>query len=89
LTTCSGTLDFNPLTDKLKAADGSEFLLESPYGDELPQRGFDPGEDTYQAPPADGSQVPSVSDPHSRYADPDQAFTWIQIWIQFKQDCRC
>jgi hypothetical protein len=52
-----GTLDFNPLTDKLKAADGSEFLLECPFGDELPQRGFDPGEDTYQAPPADGSKV--------------------------------
>ena len=52
-----GTLDFNPLTDKLKAADGSEFLLESPFGDELPQRGFDAGEDTYQAPPVDGSKV--------------------------------
>lgn len=55
--TLAGTLDFNPLTDKLKAADGSEFLLDSPYGDELPQRGFDAGEDTYQAPPADGSAV--------------------------------
>jgi len=55
--TLAGTLDFNPQTDKLKAADGSEFHLESPYGDELPQRGFDPGEDTYQAPPEDGSSV--------------------------------
>merc|ERR1712214_81578 len=55
--TLAGTLDFNPLTDKLKAADGSEFSLESPFGDELPQRGFDPGEDTYQPPPADGSSV--------------------------------
>merc|ERR1712002_713872 len=55
--TLAGTLDFNPLTDKLKAADGSEFSLDSPYGDELPQSGFDPGEDTYQPPPADGSAV--------------------------------
>lgn len=55
--TLAGTLDFNPLTDKLKAADGSEFLLDSPYGDELPQAGFDAGEDTYQAPPADGSAL--------------------------------
>ncbi len=23
-------------------------MLDSPYGDELPQRGFDAGEDTYQ-----------------------------------------
>ncbi len=57
VTVVSGTLDFNPLTDKLKAADGSEFALTTPYGDELPQRGFDAGEDTYQAPPVDGSKV--------------------------------
>merc|ERR1711992_438479 len=49
--TLAGTLDFNPLTDSLKAKDGSEFKLDSPYGDELPSRGFDAGEDTYQAPP--------------------------------------
>jgi len=55
--TLAGTLDFNPLTDKLKAADGSEFALSSPFGDELPADGFDPGMDTYQAPPADGSSV--------------------------------
>merc|ERR1712142_1456890 len=55
--TLAGTLDFNPLTDKLAAAEGSEFQLASPYGDELPQRGCDAGEDTYQAPPADGSSV--------------------------------
>lgn len=36
---------------------GSSFKLESPYGDELPARGFDPGEDTYQAPPADASDL--------------------------------
>lgn len=53
----SGRLDFNPLTDELQAADGSKFRLESPFGDELPALGFDPGEDTYQAPPADGSSV--------------------------------
>ena len=34
---------------------GTEFQLESPYGDELPSAGFDPGQNTYQAPPADGS----------------------------------
>ena len=31
--------------------------LAEPYGDGLPTRGFDPGEDTYQAPPEDGSAV--------------------------------
>ncbi|XP_043801158.1 probable aconitate hydratase, mitochondrial [Apis laboriosa] len=53
----AGRLDFNPVTDKLKAKDGKEFLLKDPFGDELPSRGFDPGQDTYDAPPADGSTV--------------------------------
>jgi len=36
---------------------GSKFKLESPYGDELPSQGFDPGEDTYQRPPVSGGQL--------------------------------
>lgn len=53
----SGRLDFNPLTDSLTAADGSKFKLDAPFGDELPARGFDPGEDTYQKPPGDGTKL--------------------------------
>ncbi len=63
--TLAGTLDFDPRTQKLKGADGKEFSLESPYGDELPSKGFDPGEDTYQHPPADGSGVAVDVDPGS------------------------
>lgn len=48
----AGTLNFNPLTDELTGADGKKFKLDSPYGDELPQKGFDPGMDTYEAPPS-------------------------------------
>ena len=44
---------------------GSKFKLESPYGDELPAKGFDPGQDTYQPPPADGSSVKVQVDPKS------------------------
>eukprot|EP00818_Percolomonas_sp_WS_P005171 CAMPEP_0117449988 /NCGR_PEP_ID=MMETSP0759-20121206/8232_1 /TAXON_ID=63605 /ORGANISM="Percolomonas cosmopolitus, Strain WS" /LENGTH=711 /DNA_ID=CAMNT_0005242487 /DNA_START=494 /DNA_END=2629 /DNA_ORIENTATION=+ len=46
----AGRLDFNPLRDTLTGSDGKTFKLESPYGDELPQQGFDAGENTYQAP---------------------------------------
>jgi len=53
----AGDLSFNPLTDYLTAADGSKFKLDSPYGDELPALGFDPGQDTYQEPPVDNSSV--------------------------------
>jgi len=55
--TLAGTLDFNPLTDSIPCPDGSKLQLDDPYGDGLPSRGFDPGEDTYQAPPQDGSGV--------------------------------
>ena len=53
----AGTLEFNPETDTLIGDDGKPFKLDSPYGDELPERGFDPGRDTYQGPPEDGSGV--------------------------------
>ena len=32
----AGDLGFNPETDSLTAADGTQFMLEPPYGDELP-----------------------------------------------------
>lgn len=48
----AGRLDFNPLTDSLKGADGKAFKLKAPFGDELPSKGFDPGMDTYDHPPA-------------------------------------
>jgi len=40
-------------------------MLSEPNADELPKRGFDPGQDTYQAPPADGSSLKVVVDPKS------------------------
>lgn len=53
----AGTLDFNPETDYLTAPSGEKFKLEPPTGDELPTRDFDPGQDTYQHPPAEGNSV--------------------------------
>lgn len=47
----AGRLDFNPLTDELTGKDGKKFKLDAPFGDELPSKGFDPGMDTYTAPP--------------------------------------
>jgi hypothetical protein len=40
--------------------------LDSPYGDELPKNGFDPGEDTYEAPPPDGTKLKVDVDPSSQ-----------------------
>ncbi|GAB0490251.1 hypothetical protein MMPV_001483 [Pyropia vietnamensis] len=61
----AGRLDFNPLTDELTAADGSTFKLELPIGEELPSRGYDPGEDTFQPPMDDPSGVKVVVDESS------------------------
>lgn len=36
----AGTLDFNPLTDSLTAADGTKFKLSEPTAEALPSRGF-------------------------------------------------
>jgi len=61
----AGDLRFNPLTDELTGANGEKFKLDSPYGDELPEQGFDPGQDTYQEPPTDGAHVSVDVDPES------------------------
>ncbi|KAF7721197.1 Aconitate hydratase mitochondrial [Apophysomyces ossiformis] len=63
--TIAGDLTFNPLTDTLTGADGKPFKLEPPNGDELPPRGYDAGENTYQAPPADRSNVNVAVSPSS------------------------
>ena len=63
--TIAGTLNFNPLTDSLKDKDGNEFMLKAPTGDGLPSNGYDPGMDTYQAPPQDRSQVNVAVSPTS------------------------
>jgi aconitate hydratase len=53
----AGRLDFDPTTETLTAPDGSEVRLEPPVGEVLPDRGYDPGQNTFTAPPADGSGV--------------------------------
>ncbi|HET8900293.1 MAG TPA: aconitate hydratase, partial [Holophagaceae bacterium] len=63
--TLAGSLTFNPETDELQGADGKGFKLKSPFGDELPKRGFDKGHATYQAPPADRSGITVKVDPAS------------------------
>ncbi|XP_037957392.1 probable aconitate hydratase, mitochondrial [Teleopsis dalmanni] len=62
----AGRLDFNPLTDELTGSDGKKFKLKAPFGDELPSKGFDPGMDTYDAPPASGESVKVDVDPKSQ-----------------------
>jgi len=76
--TLAGTLEFNPMKDSLKCPDGSDLTLAEPFGDGLPVRGFDPGEDTYQAPPEDGSAVTVDVSPSS---DRLQLLSPFDKWI--------
>jgi aconitate hydratase len=61
----SGRLDFDPRVDTLTAPDGSEVKLGAPRGDILPANGYNEGEDTFTAPPADGSGVSVAVSPTS------------------------
>jgi aconitate hydratase len=62
----SGSLSFNPMTDTLTGADGKEFMLEAPKpAPEVPANGFDLGEESYVAPPEDGSGIEVNVDPNS------------------------
>jgi aconitate hydratase len=61
----AGRLDFDPTTDELVNDAGHTVKLDEPVGEILPSRGYDPGEDTFVAPPADGSHVDVKVDPSS------------------------
>ncbi|KAF2679055.1 aconitate hydratase [Lentithecium fluviatile CBS 122367] len=63
--TIAGTLNFNPLEDELTDANGKKFKLKEPSGQGLPANGYDPGQDTYQAPPEDRSTVSVAVSPSS------------------------
>ncbi|MGH0030164.1 MAG: aconitate hydratase [Myxococcota bacterium] len=54
----AGTLEFDPLSDEIEAADGTRFRLEPPApAPEIPKDGFVESRAGYADPPADGSDV--------------------------------
>lgn len=61
----AGRLDFDPTTDTITAPDGTEVRLDAPVGQVLPDQGYDPGQNTFTAPPEDGSGIEVVVSPTS------------------------
>lgn len=59
----AGTIAFDPERDTITGSDGKPFKFTPPFGQELP-KSFDPGEDTFQPPPAKGAGPVKV-DPNS------------------------
>ncbi len=53
----SGSLSFNPLTDKIETASGQEVMLEEPSAEDLPSAGFTGCGKGYVPPVEDGSKV--------------------------------
>jgi aconitate hydratase len=56
----AGTVDFDPLSDTITSPDGEEIALVVPVGEELPDRGFDPGDVGFVSPPQDGTGIDVV-----------------------------
>ena len=75
--TLAGRLDFDPANDTLLTDAGEEVRLRVGPGEELPAQGFDPGADTFQAPPPDGSGIEVVVSPTS---DRLQMLTPFPAW---------
>jgi aconitate hydratase len=53
----AGRLDFDPTTDTITSPGGTEVKLEPPVGEVLPDKGYDPGQNTFTPPPADSADV--------------------------------
>jgi len=73
----SGQLDFDPTIDSLTAPDGSTVMLEPPVGEVLPAKGYDPGANTFAAPPANGNEIAIEVSPTS---DRLQLLTPFAAW---------
>ena len=61
----AGTLDFDPINDTITNGAGEEVSLATPIGLELPEAGFDPGDNKFVAPPTDGSDIVVAVSPTS------------------------
>ena len=91
----SGRLDFDPSVDTITAPDGSEVKLDAPRGDILPANGYNEGEDTFTAPPADGSGVTVAVNPSSDRLQLLQPFTawngkdYIGLPVLMKAQGKC
>jgi aconitate hydratase len=91
----AGTLEFDPATDTLTAADGTAVKLAPPVGEELPAKGFDPGESGFVQPPEDGSAVEVEVSPTSDRLQLLEPFApwdgrdYVQLPILLKAKGKC
>ncbi|MGD9797909.1 MAG: aconitate hydratase [Acidimicrobiia bacterium] len=91
----AGTLDFDPLTDTIESSTGEAVRLAEPVGEELPARGFDPGEVGFVAPSALGAGVAVAVDPASDRLqllapfDPWDGQDYLELPVLMKATGKC
>jgi aconitate hydratase len=91
----AGKLTFNPMTDYIENEKGEKVKLDPPTGEELPHRGFDPGERGYVAAAEDGSGIEVVVKPDSQRLQLLEPFkSWegenlkdLQVLVKAKGKC--
>lgn len=92
----AGKLTFNPLTDFIENEKGEKVKLDTPAGNELPERGFLQGENGYIAPVDSSSSIKVIINPESNrlqklspFKEPDlkKDFTNLALLIKVKGKC--
>jgi aconitate hydratase len=91
----AGKLTFNPLKDTVANAKGEMIKLDPPKGDELPKKGFTPGERGFIEPVKDGAAVQVKVDPKSDRLQILEPFTpWenkdlegLRVLVKVKGKC--
>lgn len=91
----TGRLDVDFVHQPVEAEDGTKVQLEAPSADELPSRGFDPGESGFASPSDDPDSVQIVVTPGSerlQLLEPfpawdGQDFTGLQVLLKAAGKC--
>jgi aconitate hydratase len=93
--TLAGKLTFNPMTDFLTNKRGEKVKLEPPRGEELPAKGFDPGNIGYLEAAADGSRIEVKVNPESERLqlleafDPSKGEDLTELIVLLKAKGKC
>jgi aconitate hydratase len=91
----TGRLDVDFVREPVTAPDGTEVHLEAPVADQLPAKGFDPGESGFLAPADDPSTVDVVVEPDSERLErlepfaPWSGFDHLGLRVLMKAEGKC
>jgi len=92
----AGSLTFNPLVDTIENSKGEKIKLDIPTGNELPEHGFLKGEDGYEAPAKEGTNIEVIINPESQrlqklepFAPHDLKEDYKDLFVLLKAKGKC